>query len=133
MIESFPPYWSIDLSMWYDYVGDPAISEDREEMNAKSPLYHAQKIEKPVLIVQGANDIRVRPDHAHRMVQALRSGGQPVEYLLVPQMGHGMGYWAHRLAVLRKTETFLGKCVGGRASHFDPFDAIAWIWTRVKG
>jgi dipeptidyl aminopeptidase/acylaminoacyl peptidase len=133
MIESFPPYWSTDLSMWYDYVGDPAIAEDREEMDAKSPLYHAQKIEKPVLIVQGANDVRVRPDHADRMVQALRSSGKSVQYLVVPKMGHGMGYWVHRLAVLRKTETFLRECIGGRASRFDPFDAVAWVWTRVKG
>jgi dipeptidyl aminopeptidase/acylaminoacyl peptidase len=131
MIESFPPYWKVDLSMWYDYVGDPAIPEDREEMNAKSPLYQADKIRKPVLIVQGENDVRVRPDHARRMVEALRSKGKPVEYVEVPDMGHGMGYWAHRLAVLRKTETFLRGCIGGRAGRFDPFDAIAWVWTRV--
>ena len=133
MIESFPPYWSVDLSMWYDYVGDPAIPEDREEMNAKSPLFQADKIEKPVLIVQGANDVRVRPDQGRRMVQALRSSGRPVEYLEVPQMGHGMGYWVHRLAVLRKTEAFLHGCIGGRASRFDPFDALAWVWMRLKG
>jgi len=132
LIESFPPYWTVDLSTWHDYVGDPGIPEDREEMTLKSPLSHAQKLQRPVQIVHGTNDVRVRADQAERMVEALRRAGKPVEYLAVPDMGHGMGYWAHRLAVLRRTETFLQRCVGGRASRFDPFDAIAWAWTRIQ-
>ena len=132
LIESFPPYWTVDLSRWRDYVGDPGIPEDRREMLLKSPLSHAQKLQRPVLIVQGANDVRVRPDQAERMVAALQRAGKPVEYLAIPEMGHGMGYWVHRLAVLRRTEAFLQGCVGGRASRFDPFDVIAWAWTRIK-
>ncbi len=131
LIESFPAYWKVDLSMWHDYVGDPAIAEDREEMTLKSPLAHATMLKHPVLIVQGAKDVRVRPDQAERMVAALRDAGKPVEYLAIPDMGHGMGYWAHRLAILRKTEDFLHRCLGGRASRFDPFDAISLIWTRI--
>ncbi|MES2561448.1 MAG: S9 family peptidase [Pseudomonadota bacterium] len=131
LIESFPPYWQTDLSMWHDFVGNPAIAEDREEMKLKSPLHHADKLVRPVLIVQGKNDVRVRPDQAERMVEALQQGGKPVEYVAISDMGHGMGYWAHRLAVLRKTETFLQRCIGGRASRFDAFEPIAWAWTRM--
>ena len=47
-------------------------------------------------------------------------------------MGHGMGYWVHRLEILRATEGFLHRCIGGRASRIDPFDGLAWIWTRVS-
>ena len=131
MLESFPPYWKLDLAAWHDYVGDPAIPEDRDEMALKSPLHHADKLQRPVLIVQGTNDVRVRPDQAERMVQALERAGTPVEYLKIPQMGHGMGYWAHRLAILRKTETFLRGCIGGRASRLDPFEIVAWAWARI--
>ena len=77
--------------------------------------------------------MRVRSDQAERMVEALRRAGKPVEYLFIPEMGHGMGYWAHRLEMLRRTETFLRGCIGGRASRIDPFDAIGWIWTRITG
>jgi dipeptidyl aminopeptidase/acylaminoacyl peptidase len=131
LIDSFPSYWTVDLSRWRDYVGDPGIPEDRTEMTLKSPLSRAEKLERPVLIVQGANDVRVRPDQAERMVAALRRAGKPVDYLVIPDMGHGMGWWAHRLVVLRKTEAFLHGCLGGRASRFDPFDVIAWAWTRI--
>ena len=132
LIESFPPYWTVDLSAWHDYVGDPAIAEDRKEMTLKSPLTHAASVQRPVLIVQGANDVRVRVDQARRMVDALRRSGKSVEYLEVPGMGHGMGYWAHRLAILRRTETFLHACLGGRASRFDPLEPVAWVWTTIN-
>ncbi len=132
LIESFPPYWTVDLSMWHDYVGEPANPEDREEMARRSPLTHAQRLQRPVLIVQGAKDVRVGIDQAERMVDALRRAGKPVEYLRIEDMGHAMGWWAHRLAVLRRTEEFLHGCIGGRASRFDPFDAVAWVWTRVS-
>jgi dipeptidyl aminopeptidase/acylaminoacyl peptidase len=131
LIEAFPPYWTVDLSMWHDYVGNPGIAEDRREMTLRSPLSHAQMLQRPTLIVHGAKDVRVRLDQAERMVDALRRAGKPVEYLAIEDMGHGMGWWVHRLAVLRRTEDFLQRCIGGRASRFDPFDAVSWVWTRI--
>ncbi len=133
LVEAFPPYWTVDLSTWHDYVGNPANPEDRKEMTLKSPLSHAQMLQRPVLIVHGAKDVRVRIEQAERMVDALRRAGKPVEYLAIEDMGHGMGWWVHRLAVMRRTEDFLQRCIGGRASRFDPFDAVSWVWTRVSG
>jgi dipeptidyl aminopeptidase/acylaminoacyl peptidase len=132
LIESFPPYWKVDLTMWHDFVGDPAVPAEREEMTLKSPLSHAAQVQRPVLIVHGAQDVRVRINQSERMVQALRQAGKPVEYVPIADMGHGMSYWAHRLAILRKTERFLQRCLGGRASRYDPFDTIAWAWTRLS-
>jgi dipeptidyl aminopeptidase/acylaminoacyl peptidase len=133
MIESFPPYWKVDLSMWHDYVGNPAVPEDRADMTSRSPLHHAGRLERPVLIVHGGNDVRVRAEQAERMVQALERKGKPVQYLFIPEMGHSMGYWAHRLAVLRRVERFLRECIGGRASRLEAFDLVAWAWTRSTG
>jgi len=131
LIESFPPYWSVDLTLWHDYVGNPAIAEDREEMTRKSPLTFAAQAVRPALIVHGARDVRVRIDQSERMVAALRAAGKPVEYLRIEDMGHGMSWWVHKLAVLRRTEAYLADCLGGRASRFDPWEAAAWVWTRV--
>jgi acetyl esterase/lipase len=132
LIESFPSYWTSDLSQWKDFVGNPAIAQDREEMTRKSPLTHATKLQRPLLIVHGAKDVRVRIDQSERMVKALQHAGKPVEYLAIPDMGHGTGWWVHRLAFLRKTEDFLHRCLGGRASRFDPYDAVAWGWQRIS-
>jgi dipeptidyl aminopeptidase/acylaminoacyl peptidase len=131
LIEDFPPYWELELSYWYSYVGDPAVAVDRARMEKVSPLNWADRIERPVLIVQGANDVRVRPEQSARMVEALRSRGRPVQYVTVPEMGHSMGYWAHHLRVLRATETFLADCLGGRAARFDPLEWAARLSGRL--
>ena len=103
-----------------------------EAMTLKSPLSHVEKLQRPVLIVQGAKDVRVRLDQATRMVEALRLAGKSVHYVEIADMGHEMGYWAHQLRVLRETEGFLQRCLGGRASRFDPFDALSWAWSRIS-
>jgi dipeptidyl aminopeptidase/acylaminoacyl peptidase len=131
LIEGFPPYWTVDLSMWYDYVGNPKVPDDRADMNARSPLHHAARAQRPILVVQGGHDVRVRIDQGDRMVQALQSAGKPVEYLRIPEMAHGLGYWAHRVKVLRRTEDFLHRCLGGRTGGFDPLEGAAWVRARL--
>ena len=129
LIETFPSYWELELSYWYGYVGDPAVSGDRERMQAASPINFAQRIERPALIVQGVTDARVPPEQSRTMVARLRAQAKPVQYVELPQMGHSMGYWAHHLAVLRRSETFLADCLGGRAARFD---ALEWV-ARLSG
>jgi dipeptidyl aminopeptidase/acylaminoacyl peptidase len=129
LIENFPAYWELELRYWYQYVGDPAVPVDRNRMDKASPLNWADRIESPLLIIQGENDVRVRAEQSARMVQALRSKGKKVQYLPIPEMGHAMGYWAHHLRVLRATETFLSDCLGGRAARFD---ALEWA-ARLSG
>ena len=131
LIESFPPYWSVDLSLWHDFVGNPKVPEDRAEMTRRSPLTHAARAERPILIIQGERDVRVRPDQSTRMADALRKAGKPVRLVSIPEMGHAPSYWAHQQKVLRETELFLHGCLGGRASRFDPFDALGWVWARL--
>jgi len=129
LIETFPAYWELELSYWYGYVGDPAVRIDRDRMQAVSPINLAERIERPVLIMQGATDVRVSPEQSRTMVARLRTHAKPVEYVELPQMGHSTGYWAHHLAVLRRSEEFLARCLGGRAARFD---ALEW-GARLSG
>jgi dipeptidyl aminopeptidase/acylaminoacyl peptidase len=132
LIESFPPYWKTDLSTWHDFVGDPRIPAERADMTRRSPLTHAARIERPVLIIHGGRDVRVRPDQSQRMAAALAAAGRPVRLVMLPDMGHNPSWWAHQYQVLRETETFLAGCLGGRASAFDWFDPLVWAWTRLS-
>ena len=63
------------------------------------------------------------------LVERLRQSGKQIEYVTVSDMGHAMGYWAHHLMVLRRTEEFLGACLGGRSARFD---AMEWL-ARLSG
>ena len=131
LIESFPPYWEVELDHWYSYVGDPAVPADRARMEAASPINWAHRIERPLLILHGRNDVRVRIEQSERMADALRRAGKPVRFVRIPEMGHSTGYWAHHLLVLREAEAFLADCLGGRAARFDLLEWAARLTGRL--
>jgi dipeptidyl aminopeptidase/acylaminoacyl peptidase len=129
LLEEFPPYW--ELAYWYSYVGDPAVASDRERMQRVSPVSIADRIEAPLLIVQGRQDVRVPEAQSAALVERLRQHGKPFEYRLLDDMGHSTGWWAHHLFVLRRTEEFLARCLGGRAARFDRMEWIARLTGRL--
>lgn len=128
LLETAPPYWELSLPWWQRYVGNPAKPENRAAMNAKSPLYKANKATKPILIMHGVNDPRVKIEQSELMVAALKKAGKEVEYLTFQGDGHGNQKWNNRLAMLRKTEDFLATCLGGRSSGFDYYQLAAWAF-----
>jgi dipeptidyl aminopeptidase/acylaminoacyl peptidase len=116
LIESFPPYWKPFLEgSFYRHVGNPAVPADVEDMNKRSPLFRVNRIDDPLLIVQGANDPRVTKREADQMAIALRDRGVKVRYLLAPNEGHGFLNADNRLALYRAMELFFKDCLGGRA------------------
>ena len=122
-IESIPKYWKPFMSLrWYRYVGRPDSPEDRREMESKSPLFHVDRIGRPLLIAQGANDPRVPQQESAQIVAAMRKAGKEVEYILFPDEGHSFRHWKNRLVFYRKVEDFLAKHLGGRSAGFDYYE-----------
>ena len=100
--------------MFYQRMGDPTTAEGKAQLMRQSPLTHADKIKTPLLIVQGANDPRVKKREADQIVIALRDRGFPVEYMVAPDEGHSIVRPINRMAMLALTEKFLAKYLGGR-------------------
>lgn len=71
----------------YAELGDPVA--DKERLTRISPLFHADKITKPLMVLQGANDPRVLQVESDEIVAAVKKNGVPVEYLVFPDEGHG--------------------------------------------
>lgn len=128
LLETAPPYWELGLPWWYRFTGNPAIPEQRSIMNAKSPLYKAHVVTKPVLIMHGVNDPRVKLEQSELMVAALRKEGKDVEYVTFKNAGHGGMTWNNNLTMYRKTEDFLAKCLGGRSGGFDLYQLASWMF-----
>jgi len=128
LLEAAPPYWELGLPWWHRYVGNPAEPADRARMDAKSPLYRAEHAQKPILIMHGVNDPRVKLEQSEWMVAALRKTGKDVEYVTFKGDGHGNQKWTNNLTMYRKTEDFLAKCLGGRTSGFDYYQLGAWAF-----
>ena len=106
-LNSIPPWWEAFKKSLYDEMGDPKT--DGERHRAISPLFHADKIKKPVLIVQGANDPRVLQVESDEMVAAIKKNNVPVEYVLFPDEGHGFRKKANRITASDAYLTFLKK------------------------
>ncbi|MDD9967277.1 MAG: prolyl oligopeptidase family serine peptidase, partial [Myxococcales bacterium] len=115
LLETIPPYWAPIKKIFSVRVGDLDDPEDAARMRAQSPLHAAGNIRAPLLVIQGANDPRVKQSESDQIVSALRELGRPVEYLVAPDEGHGFRGEKNRLAMAVAIERFLAKHIGGRA------------------
>ena len=86
-LKSIPAWWTAGRNALYTELGDPFEQEDY--LRSISPLFHANKIEKPMIVLQGANDPRVLQVESDEIVAALRANEVPVEYVVFPDEGHG--------------------------------------------
>ena len=96
-------------------MGNPTTPEGLALLKEASPLYAADKISKPLLIGQGANDPRVNKAESDQIVNAMEKAGIPVTYVLFPDEGHGFHEPANNIAFNAVAENFLAPCLGGRA------------------
>jgi dipeptidyl aminopeptidase/acylaminoacyl peptidase len=86
-LKSIPPWWESFKKALYEEMGDPV--EDSARLYRISPLFHADKITKPFIVLQGANDPRVLQVESDEIVTAARENGVYVEYVLFDDEGHG--------------------------------------------
>ncbi len=114
LLESIPAYWEAARAFLYAMVGDPNTEEGKKAIREASPLFSAEKINRPLLIIQGANDPRVKKAEADQIVIALREKGKKVDYLLAEDEGHGFYKPLNRKAMYAETEKFLSEVLGGR-------------------
>jgi dipeptidyl aminopeptidase/acylaminoacyl peptidase len=128
LLETAPAYWELGKPWWTRFVGDPANPQQRKLMDEKSPLFKAEQARKPILIMHGVNDARVKLEQSELMVAALQKAGKQVDYVTFQGDGHGNQKWNNNLTMYRKTEDFLATCLGGRSSGFDYYQLAAWMF-----
>jgi dipeptidyl aminopeptidase/acylaminoacyl peptidase len=112
LLDSIPPYWALMKAQLYRRVGNPET--DADFLWSRSPLSKARDIKIPLLIAQGANDVRVKQAEAEQIVDALKEAGIDYEYMLFPDEGHGFAKPENRLKFYAAAERFLAKYLGGR-------------------
>jgi dipeptidyl aminopeptidase/acylaminoacyl peptidase len=119
LMESIPPYWEPLVELWATRVGDHRTEEDRAFLTERSPLTYVDRIQRPLLIGQGANDPRVKQTESDQIVHAMRNRSIPVTYVLYPDEGHGFARPGNRLSFNAVAEAFLSRCLGGRHEPID--------------
>lgn len=114
LLDSIPPYWEAIRETFYKRMGDPRTPDGLAQMQRQSPHAHADKIKTPLMVVQGANDPRVKQRESDQIVVALRDRNYPVEYILAPDEGHGFARPVNNMAMIAAAEKFLAKHLRGR-------------------
>ena len=114
LLDSIPPYWESVRKLFHKRMGNPTTPEGKAKMQAQSPLFSADKIKQPLMVVQGANDPRVKKAESDQIVVAMRKLGLPVEYLVAPDEGHGFSKPTNNMAFIAAAEKFFAKHLQGR-------------------
>jgi dipeptidyl aminopeptidase/acylaminoacyl peptidase len=112
LMQSIPPYWEPLKANFYYRVGN--LETEEEFLKSRSPLFFVDRITKPLLIAQGANDPRVKQAESEQIVEAMQKANKPVEYALYTDEGHGFARPENRLHFYAIAEEFLAKYLGGR-------------------
>ena len=106
-LQSIPPYWESFRKSLYKELGDP--SKDLENLRAISPLFHTDKIVKPLIVLQGANDPRVIKPESDEIVENIKKRNGVVEYVLFDNEGHGFTKKANEIRAYKSILDFLDR------------------------
>ncbi|MEK6301322.1 MAG: S9 family peptidase [Acidobacteriota bacterium] len=110
-LESIPPYWESFRKALYKELGDPKA--DLDNLKAISPLFHADKITRPLIVLQGKNDPRVIKPESDEIVEAVKKKGGVVEYVVFDDEGHGFTKKANEIRGYKAILDFLDKHLRG--------------------
>jgi len=113
LVEGFPAYWMSDAESIYRKFGDPKNPADAQYQHDRSPLYFLDKVVRPILVVQGDHDARVKKDQSDRVVQVLEQRNVPVHYLVLKDEGHGFSRAESIASTYKAVDRFLDRYIFG--------------------
>jgi dipeptidyl aminopeptidase/acylaminoacyl peptidase len=124
-LENIPAYWVPYMEMLKNRIGD--LDTEKEFLRSRSPLFSINKIQKPLLIAQGANDPRVKNSESEQIVNAMRQAGKSVQYVLYSDEGHGFARPENNLHFYGLAEEFLAKHLEGRVEPLEEIEGHSGI------
>jgi len=114
LLSTIPAYWTPMIELFANRVGDLRTEDGKKLLEERSPLHLADRICRPLLIGQGANDPRVKQAESDQIVSAMQGRDVPVTYVLFPDEGHGFARPENRMSFNAVAEAFLARYLGGR-------------------
>jgi dipeptidyl aminopeptidase/acylaminoacyl peptidase len=113
-LAAIPDYWKPWQTLWKVRMGDYTTDDGRKLLEERSPLGRVDRIVRPLLIAQGANDVRVKPSESEQIVNAMQARHIPVTYVYYSDEGHGFRRPENRRSFNAVLEMFLAAHLGGR-------------------
>ncbi|AXG70515.1 dipeptidyl aminopeptidase BIII [Kordia sp. SMS9] len=107
-LKSIPPWWESYKESLYKELGNPN-TKDSVRLKRISPLFHTNKVTKPLMVLQGAKDPRVLQVESDEIVAGVKKNGVPVEYVLFEDEGHGFVKKENQIEAYSRILSFLDK------------------------
>jgi dipeptidyl aminopeptidase/acylaminoacyl peptidase len=104
-LESMPKWWEAQRLALYQEIGDP--DKQKDMLREISPVFHADRIQRPLIVLQGANDPRVIKAESDDIVAAVKKNRVPVQYVVFPDEGHGFSKRKNQVEGYRAILEFL--------------------------
>ncbi|WP_067145544.1 S9 family peptidase [Pseudotamlana agarivorans] len=117
-LKSIPPYWEAYRTSLYSELGDP-FTADSVRLKRISPLFHADKVTKPLIVLQGSQDPRVLQVESDEIVKAVRNNNVPVDYVLFADEGHGFRKKENQIEANSRILKFLDKYLKNETESTD--------------
>eukprot|EP00928_Gymnodinium_smaydae_P038536 TRINITY_DN26565_c0_g3_i1.p1 TRINITY_DN26565_c0_g3~~TRINITY_DN26565_c0_g3_i1.p1 ORF type:complete len:724 (+),score=61.06 TRINITY_DN26565_c0_g3_i1:54-2174(+) len=99
------------IKMYWDEMYGPDVRKNKAAAMAVSPLFHADKIEKPLMVATCLKDPRVKPEQGAAIVDAVKKRGIPCYFVTYADEGHGLRKERNLLDFWRRAECFLCRCL----------------------
>ncbi len=115
-LKSIPPWWESFKEALYTEMGDPNTA-DSVRLRKISPLFHTEKVTKPLIVLQGAKDPRVLKVESDEIVEGVKKNGVPVEYVLFEDEGHGFVKKENQIEAYGRVLKFLDKHLKGKGDE----------------
>ena len=128
-LNSIPPWWESFKEALYTELGDPN-TEDSVRLREISPLFHTDKVTKPLIVLQGAQDPRVLKVESDEIVAGVKKNGVPVEYVLFEDEGHGFVKKENQIVAYRSIKLFLDKYLKGEG--LEPVEGVETETTEIE-
>ena len=111
-LKSIPSWWESQREALFLELGNPNTA-DSVRLREISPLFHTEKVTKPLMVLQGAQDPRVLQAESDEIVAGVRKNGVPVEYVLFEDEGHGFVKKENQIEAYGSILKFLDKYLKG--------------------
>ena len=117
-LKSILPYWESYKKALYHEMGDP-FTKDSVRLFNISPLFHSRNVIKPLMVLEGANDVRVLQIESDEIVEGVRANDVPVEYVIFDDEGHGFRKKENQIAGYGQIKIFLDKYLKGSVGSLE--------------
>jgi len=104
-LNSIPSYWEPMREMLYEQIGNPET--DKEMLTSWSPLFNTQKINKPVLLIHGRQDVKTPCADTEEFAAQLRQQGVEVDLMILEDEGHQIIKEENNIKIYTEIEKFL--------------------------